>query len=143
MRSTKWKSLRTCLYKWRKSEFRTPTTTPSSSPSYSSACESCGEWAFRPSGLREDSFIPRDVPRGHLAVYVGENYRRFVIKITLLDHPLFRALLDQARDEYGLRSSSKLWIPCDESMFVEVVRCAGRSSSASEGKADCCYCFTM
>ncbi|KAE8713197.1 Indole-3-acetic acid-induced protein ARG7 [Hibiscus syriacus] len=52
--------------------------------------------------MLEESSIPRDVPKGHLAVYVGEDYKRFVIKITLLKHPLFKALLDRARDEYGL-----------------------------------------
>ncbi|PKI65149.1 hypothetical protein CRG98_014463 [Punica granatum] len=46
-------------------------------------------------------------------------------KVTLLDYPPFQALLDLARDDYRFTASSKLCIPCDESMFIEVVRCAG------------------
>jgi SAUR family protein len=44
--------------------------------------------------------IPRDVPRGHTVVYVGEELRRYVVRVSCLDHPLFRELLDRARDEY-------------------------------------------
>lgn len=74
--------------------------------------------------------IPHDVPKGHLVVYVGkeeESYKRFVIKITLLHDPIFRALLDQSKDDaYDDFTSgdSKLCIPCDETLFLEVLRCA-------------------
>lgn len=139
MKITSSKFLRTCLNKWRKTEFRTPTTTSSSSSSMSSSSWASGcrwECAFWPLSLQEEGFVPRDVPRGHLAVYVGENYRRFVIKTTLLDHPLFQALLDLAQDEYGFGSSSKLWIPCDENMFIEAVRCAG---SPQDPKVFLCF----
>ncbi|KAE8717012.1 DNA topoisomerase 6 subunit A-like [Hibiscus syriacus] len=74
--------------------------------------------------MHEEGSIPEDVPKSHLVVYVGENYKRFVIKLTLLKHPLFKALLDQARDEYDFTTDSKLWIACDESFFLNVVRCA-------------------
>ncbi|XP_010490802.1 PREDICTED: indole-3-acetic acid-induced protein ARG7-like [Camelina sativa] len=74
--------------------------------------------------------IPHDVPKGHLVVYVGkeeESYKRFVIKIKLLHDPIFRALLDQSKDEaYDDFTSgdSKLCISCDETLFLEVIRCA-------------------
>ncbi|KAG5402101.1 hypothetical protein IGI04_016708 [Brassica rapa subsp. trilocularis] len=73
---------------------------------------------------REAEVIPKDVPKGHLVVYVGEESMRFVI-ISLLAHPLFKALLDQAQDAYGFSADARLWIPCDASTFLEVVRCAG------------------
>ncbi|CAF2362298.1 hypothetical protein BRARA_J02826 [Brassica rapa] len=78
----------------------------------------------------ENLHIPHDVPKGHLVVYVGkeeESYKRFVIKITLLHDPTIRALLDQSKDEaYDDFTSgdSKLCIPCDEILFLEVLRCA-------------------
>ncbi|KVH90479.1 Auxin responsive SAUR protein [Cynara cardunculus var. scolymus] len=70
------------------------------------------------------SSIPRDVPKGHLVVYVGENHRRFVINVKLLKHPLFNALLDQAREEYDFTADSRLYIPCDEEAFLSVLHCA-------------------
>ncbi|XVF55483.1 hypothetical protein PTKIN_Ptkin06aG0039600 [Pterospermum kingtungense] len=88
------------------------------------SCEYCCQWAKRPYSMHEECWIPRDVPKGHLVVYVGENCKRFVVKITLLNHPLFKALLDQARDEYDFTTDSKLCIPCEESLFLDVVRCA-------------------
>ncbi|XP_030521929.1 auxin-responsive protein SAUR50 [Rhodamnia argentea] len=112
--------LRSCLEKW--SKLARNTTSPPSS-----ACERCSlQWVFRPSAYREDDngFIPRDVPKGHLVVYVGDNHKRYVIKVKVLAHPLFRALLDQAKEEYDYSADSKLCIPCDEKMFMDVVRCA-------------------
>ncbi|XVE76169.1 hypothetical protein DITRI_Ditri12bG0151400 [Diplodiscus trichospermus] len=111
----KGKFLKACLNKWRKMGSR---VIPCSS------CDYCYQWATWPNSVHEESWIPRDVPRGHLVVYVGENYKRYVIKVTLLKHPLFKALLDQAQDEYDFTSDSKLCIPCEESLFLEVVRCA-------------------
>ncbi|KAI3696749.1 hypothetical protein L6452_29271 [Arctium lappa] len=94
----------------------------------SASCDKCCQWAFSwPSSCmheEEEASIPRDVPKGHLVVYVGENQRRFVIKVKLLKHPLFSALLDQAREEYDFTTDSRLNIPCDEDVFLSVVRCA-------------------
>ncbi|CAK9172096.1 unnamed protein product [Ilex paraguariensis] len=114
MKLMKGKFLRARLNKWQKMANR---VIPSA------ACNSCCQWALWLS-VHEESSIPRDVPKGHMVVYVGENYKRFVIKITLLENPLFKALLDQAREEYDFTSGSKLCIPCNENIFLSVVRCA-------------------
>ncbi|KAG2289693.1 hypothetical protein Bca4012_029253 [Brassica carinata] len=96
-------------------------------------CETCCQ-GFCLAFKKEAEMIPKDVPKGHLVVYVGEESRRFVIKITLLTHPLFKALLDQAQDAYGFNSAdSRLWIPCDVSAFLNVARCAG----APQGQSNC------
>ncbi|KVI09497.1 Auxin responsive SAUR protein [Cynara cardunculus var. scolymus] len=92
-------------------------------------CDKCWQWAFRwPSSFKherkEEACIPKDVPKGHLVVYVGDNQRRFVIKVKLLKHPLFSALLDETREEYAFTADSRLHITCDEDIFLGVVRCA-------------------
>ncbi|XP_044501751.1 indole-3-acetic acid-induced protein ARG7 [Mangifera indica] len=106
-----------CINKWRKMGSRVL-------PCAAGGCEYCYQWSLWPSMQREGEAIPRDVPKGHLVVYVGENYKRYVIKISLLKHPLFMALLDQARDEYDFTTHKKLCIPCEENTFLDVVRCA-------------------
>ncbi|GMI71232.1 SMALL AUXIN UPREGULATED RNA 46 [Hibiscus trionum] len=108
----KGKFLKPCFTKWRKM-------------GSSVTCECCYQWVKCPNSMHQGCSIPRDVPKGHLVVYVGDNYKRFVIKIALLKHPLFKALLDQARDKYDFNNDSKLCIPCDERLFLDVVRCAG------------------
>ncbi|XP_065855185.1 protein SMALL AUXIN UP-REGULATED RNA 12-like [Euphorbia lathyris] len=113
--------IRACLNKWRKMGTKVI------------PCEHCCKyyWGFWAS-------IPKDVPKGHLVVYVGQNYKRFVIKITLLQHPLFTALLDQAMDDhYDFITPSKLCIPCDESVFLDVLRRAAKCSPQSRS------CFLM
>ncbi|KAF6167814.1 hypothetical protein GIB67_027592 [Kingdonia uniflora] len=89
----------------------------------SSSCDNCCQWILR-SCLHEKHIIPKDVPKGHLVVYVGEEHTRFVIKVALLKHPFFKALLDQAQEEYEFNSNSKLCIPCDEKFFASILRCA-------------------
>ncbi|KAL3536263.1 hypothetical protein ACH5RR_004724 [Cinchona calisaya] len=108
------KFLRACLKKCRKLDSKAIPL---------AACDRCWQLLSLQS-VHEKKTIPRDVPKGHLAVYVGEYQKRFVIKITLLKHPLFRALLDHAREVYDFTADSKLCIPCDESIFLNVLRCA-------------------
>ncbi|PIN05188.1 hypothetical protein CDL12_22277 [Handroanthus impetiginosus] len=64
---------------------------------------------------------PSDVPAGHVAVTVGSSCKRFVVRATYLNHPLFRKLLVQAEEEYGFTNSGPLAIPCDESLFEEIL----------------------
>ncbi|XP_074354588.1 auxin-induced protein 15A-like [Apium graveolens] len=115
MKNLKMKFCKEFLNKWQKM---------GNSVAPAADCDSCCQWALWRFIHQEEDYIPRDVPKGHLVVYVGKEYRRFVIRITLLDNPLFKALLDQAQEEYDFTASSKLWIPCDEDVFLSVVRCA-------------------
>ncbi|CAI9299372.1 unnamed protein product [Lactuca saligna] len=62
-----------------------------------------------------------DVPKGHLAVYVGEiQKRRFVIPISYLYEPLFQEFLSYSEDEFGFdHPMGGLTISCHEDAFVE------------------------
>jgi SAUR family protein len=69
--------------------------------------------------------LPSDVPRGHLAVIVGEANRRFVIRADYLNHPVLQQLLDQAYEGYGFNKSGPLAIPCDEFLFEDILQSLG------------------
>ncbi|KAL5216407.1 hypothetical protein ABZP36_007808 [Zizania latifolia] len=91
----------------------------------SAAAPAAGEWApldGATAGAGGDA-IPSDVPRGHTVVYVGEELRRYVVRVSSLDHPLFRELLDRAREEYQFAAGAdaRLCIPCDEDIFLGVL----------------------
>ncbi|KAL3825901.1 hypothetical protein ACJIZ3_021930 [Penstemon smallii] len=113
MDNRKRKFLKECMKKWQRVGRKVIPC--------ASSCGMCGgDCSF----WHEEKIVPSDVPKGHLVVYVGEYHKRFVIKVTLLKHPLFQALLDQARDVYDFTAESRLCIPCDENMFLSVVQCA-------------------
>ncbi|CAI0455544.1 unnamed protein product [Linum tenue] len=63
-----------------------------------------------------------DVPKGFLAVYVGETQKkRFVVPVSYLSQPLFQDLLSMAEEEFGLT------IPCSEETFTGVTSSLCRS----------------
>ncbi|CAI9786543.1 unnamed protein product [Fraxinus pennsylvanica] len=78
---------------------------------------------------------PPDVPAGHVAVAVGTTCKRFVVRTTYLNHPLFKKLLIQAEEEYGFTNSGPLAIPCDESLFEEILRYLVRTESNQSNSA--------
>ncbi|KAL1316527.1 hypothetical protein HN51_068713 [Arachis hypogaea] len=61
--------------------------------------------------------LPDDVPKGHFAVYVGENRSRYIVPISWLAHPRFQILLQRAEEEFGFNHDMGLTIPCDEVAF--------------------------
>ncbi|XP_038901160.1 auxin-responsive protein SAUR21-like [Benincasa hispida] len=63
-----------------------------------------------------------DVPKGHIAVYVGEIQRkRFLVPISYLNHPTFMALLKRAEEEFGYNHPmGGLTIPCREDAFMDL-----------------------
>ncbi|KAG1360739.1 Auxin-responsive protein SAUR50 [Cocos nucifera] len=68
-------------------------------------------------GGGEEEGLPDDVPKGHFAVYVGENRSRFIVPISYLTHPQFQSLLRQAEEEFGFGHHMGLTIPCEEVVF--------------------------
>ncbi|KAI4332790.1 hypothetical protein L6164_017671 [Bauhinia variegata] len=64
---------------------------------------------------------PVGVPKGCLAVYVGEEMKRFIIPISYLNQPSFQELLGKAEEEFGYDyPMGGLTIPCKEDVFIEV-----------------------
>ncbi|KAK2665482.1 hypothetical protein Ddye_004056 [Dipteronia dyeriana] len=75
--------------------------------------------------LRRPIFSPENtnVPKGHLAVYVGETEKkRFMVPISYLKHPSFQNLLCQAEEEFGLNHPvGGLTIPGSKEVFMDSV----------------------
>ncbi|XP_019152592.1 PREDICTED: auxin-responsive protein SAUR50-like [Ipomoea nil] len=66
----------------------------------------------------DEEGLPIDVPRGHFAVYVGENRTRYIVPISFLTQPEFQILLQRAEEEFGFdHGDMGLTIPCDEYVF--------------------------
>ncbi|XP_062077003.1 auxin-induced protein 15A-like [Humulus lupulus] len=65
----------------------------------------------------------KDVPKGYLAVYVGENrMKKFVIPVAYLNQPSFQQLLNQAEEEFGFdHPMGALTIPCTEDAFIDLI----------------------
>ncbi|KAL2321145.1 hypothetical protein Fmac_030114 [Flemingia macrophylla] len=62
-----------------------------------------------------------EVPKGCLAVYVGDKMKRFVIPVSCLDQPSFQQLLSQAEEEFGFdHPMGGLTIPCNEDEFLNL-----------------------
>ncbi|XP_022986730.1 auxin-responsive protein SAUR23-like [Cucurbita maxima] len=70
-----------------------------------------------------------DVPRGHIAVYVGEIQRkRFVVPISYLKHPSFVDLLNRLEEEFGFHHPmGGLTIPYREDTFINLTARLHRS----------------
>lgn len=68
------------------------------------------------------SSMSKDVPKGYLAVYVGESQKkRFVIPASLLSQPSFQELLSKAEEEFGFNHPmGGLTIPCREDTFINL-----------------------
>ncbi|XWS55038.1 hypothetical protein CRYUN_Cryun10bG0140700 [Craigia yunnanensis] len=63
-----------------------------------------------------------DVPKGHVAVYVGEAQKnRFVVPISYLNHPSFAELLNRAEEEFGFNHPmGGITIPYKEDAFINL-----------------------
>ncbi|MCL7028998.1 hypothetical protein MKW94_002436 [Papaver nudicaule] len=69
-------------------------------------------------GRNDDMTI---IPKGHLAVYVGEFKKRFVVPVSYLNNNSFQELLSRAEEEYGFdHPMGGLTIPCDEDTFIDL-----------------------
>ncbi|GFZ16502.1 SAUR-like auxin-responsive protein family [Actinidia rufa] len=81
---------------------------------------------------------PASVPKGQLAVYVGEredDAHRFFVPVIYFNHPLFGDLLREAEEEYGYDHPGRIQIPCRVSEFEKVkTRIAASGSGCGSGR---------
>ncbi|PHU21608.1 Auxin-induced protein 15A [Capsicum chinense] len=75
-------------------------------------CSSLGK-----KNTKDQQGLSLDVPKGHFAVYVGENRTRSIVPISILSRLEFRVLLRQADEEFGFNHDMGLTIPCNEDFF--------------------------
>ncbi|KNA15361.1 hypothetical protein SOVF_098900 [Spinacia oleracea] len=77
--------------------------------------------------LKRRNKIQGGVPKGHLAVYVGdynEGKKRYVVPLSCLSNPAFQELLSLSEEEFGFsHPTGGLTLPCDEDTFIHVVTC--------------------
>ncbi|CAO2186729.1 unnamed protein product [Urochloa humidicola] len=80
---------------------------------------------------RSPSAGAADVPRGHLAVYVGEGRKRLVIPTACLSHPAFVTMLKLVEEEFGFdHRCGGLTIPyASECDFTDIGGGMGLNSS--------------
>ncbi|KAE9597948.1 putative small auxin-up RNA [Lupinus albus] len=89
---------------------------------------------FRLPSIRRTSFSTNkassnsvEVPKGYVAVYVGEKMKRFVVPISYLNQSSFQELLSQAEEEFGYEHPmGGLTIPCREDVFLHITSHFGR-----------------
>lgn len=74
------------------------------------------------------------VPKGHLAVYVGQkdgDFQRVLVPVIYFNHPLFGQLLRESEEEFGFEHKGGITIPCPISDFERVqTRIAAGSGGA-------------
>ncbi|XP_010526282.1 PREDICTED: auxin-responsive protein SAUR32 [Tarenaya hassleriana] len=62
------------------------------------------------------------VPKGCLAVSVGEEQKRYTIPTEYLSHQAFQALLQEAEEEFGFQQAGVLRIPCEVAVFENILK---------------------
>lgn len=80
------------------------------------------------------SALSGDVPKGYLAVCVGEEMQRFVIPTEYLGRTAFAVLLREAEEEFGFQQEGVLRIPCEVSVFESILKVVEKN------KQGVCYC---
>nr|CCH47223.1 similar to auxin-induced protein 6B [Lupinus angustifolius] len=124
--------LQQILKKWRKQANSSKTTTTNNNNNNTSSNKSI-KFLKRTLSLSEHEGIGSSnnvvVPKGYLAVCVGEELKRFIIPTQYLTHQAFQILLREAEEEFGFEQVGVLRIPCEVSVFEKILKMV-------EGKKD-------
>ncbi|KAK2435182.1 auxin-induced protein 15A [Trifolium repens] len=74
-----------------------------------------------PSIIKSKASSSQGVPKGYLAVYVGEEMKRFVIPVSYLNQISFQDLLSQSEEQFGFdHPMGGITIPCREDVFLDI-----------------------
>ena len=76
------------------------------------------------------------VPKGFLAVHVGEEMKRFVIPTNYLSHQAFSVLLKEAEEEFGFQQEGILRIPCEVDVFESILKVLDAKNCLHSEQAD-------
>ncbi|KAF7830158.1 auxin-responsive protein SAUR50-like [Senna tora] len=118
--------LQQILKKWRRVANSSKTNTTSNSSSSSKSIK----FLKRTLSLSErEGGSGNVVPKGYLAVCVGEELKRFIIPTEYLGHQAFHMLLREAEEEFGFQQTGVLRIPCEVALFESILKMV-------EGKKD-------
>ncbi|XVE71393.1 hypothetical protein DITRI_Ditri10aG0146900 [Diplodiscus trichospermus] len=82
------------------------------------------------------------VPKGYLAVSVGEEQKRFVIPTEYLSHQAFHILLREAEEEFGFQQTGVLRIPCEVSIFETILKMVEENKDLFFVRESMGYCLS-
>ena len=124
--------LQQILKKWRKlaNSSKTTMVTPTATATVTSSASKSMKYLKRTLSLSErEGGSSNVVPKGYLAVCVGEELKRFTIPTEYLGHQAFQILLREAEEEFGFQQTGVLRIPCEVAVFESILKMV-------EGKED-------
>ncbi|MED6110072.1 hypothetical protein PIB30_039517 [Stylosanthes scabra] len=84
------------------------------------------------------------VPKGHMAIYVGElegEKQRVLVPVTHLNHPLLGKLLEKTEKVYGFDHPGLITIPCGISEFQRVQQNIYLAQRLQRRRQICCSIY--
>ncbi|KAK1551334.1 hypothetical protein Q3G72_034086 [Acer saccharum] len=115
--------LQQILKKWRKLANSSKTSNSNSNNNASKSIKFLKRTlSLSDNSVRDTSSNSTSVPKGYLAVCVGEEMKRFIIPTEYLSHQAFHILLREAEEEFGFQQTGVLRIPCEVSVFETIVK---------------------
>ncbi|KAE9599452.1 hypothetical protein Lal_00039488 [Lupinus albus] len=136
--------LQQILKKWRKqaNSSKTITTTTNNNNNTSISSSKSMKFLKRTLSLSEreggGGSSNNVVPKGYLAVCVGEELKRFIIPTEYLSHQAFQILLREAEEEFGFQQAGVLRIPCNVSVFESILKMVeGKKDKFSSTTQEC------
>ncbi|KAM0857212.1 hypothetical protein ACQ4PT_048612 [Festuca glaucescens] len=78
--------------------------------------------------------VRNKLAEGCFSVYVGSERQRFVVRTKCVNHPLFRALLEEAEEVFGYATEGPLELPCNAEAFAMVLEQIEQEKQMTAGR---------